>query len=113
MELETQLNEQEQKLLDDYNKMDKLPNKKHIFLLLKENGALLAAMAEDGELTLGHDMTPTDAAKEFWHYVQTHMPSSEETASKQLAAVKAHCYDLMQENKALKQKLSLLCHNNM
>jgi hypothetical protein len=102
---ELELNENEEKLLKVFKATERPSNKKHIFILLKDSGELIASMAEDGELKLGSDVK--EAAKEFWKYVQMFrpVPNHDDVA---LTRVKADCYDLMQENKALKNKMALL-----
>jgi hypothetical protein len=100
-ETNIELNEQEQVLLEQYQKAPRLPNKKHVFVLVKQHGDLIAALAEDGELTLGADIEVKDAATEFWNYVKLYRPS-EQQSNDEITKLKAHCYDLIQENKALK-----------
>lgn len=106
-----ELNEQEQKLLDSYKATPRLPDKKHIFVLLSESGSLIAALAEDGDLTLGKDVTAEEAAKDFWEYIKEYKPSIcslPNSESDQVLRLKAQCFDLMQENKALKAKIATL-----
>jgi len=109
-ENELNLTEQEQGLLDDYKKVQKLPNKKHSVILLKQDGSLVVALAEDGELTLGQDIAVDEAGQAFWNYIQT-CAKAQAKDSLRLTALKSECYDLIQENKALKQKLAThLCN---
>ena len=100
-----ELDDAEKKLFASYCATERPPNKKHIFILTKDSGELIAALAEDGELRLGNDTK--EAAQEFWKYVQMLRPVNCCTAE-ELSRLKADCYDLIQENKALKSKLALM-----
>lgn len=100
-----ELDEAEKKLFASYCATERPPNKRHTFILTKDSGELIAALAEDGELRLGKDTT--EAAKEFWKYVQMFRPVNCCT-NEELLRLKADCYDLMQENKALKSKIALM-----
>ena len=106
-EKELELTEQEQNLFDDYKKIQKLPNKKHTIILLKQDGSILVALAEDGELTLGEGVGVEEAAKAFWNYISS-FAKAESNASSKITTLKSECYDLLQENKALKQKLATI-----
>ena len=101
-----ELDAKEQELLKVYQSTARPSNKKHVFILLKDSGDLIAAMAEDGELRLGVDTT--EAAKEFWKYVEKLRPVENHHDDIAITNLKANCYDLMQENKALKNKIALL-----
>lgn len=104
-ELSKDLTIEEESLLQSYNTAGRPSNKRHIFILLKPSGELIASMDADGELKLGDDTQ--EAAKEFWKYVKTFSPLGN-TDQLEVVKLKAMCFDLMQENKALKTKIALL-----
>jgi len=101
-----ELDDKEKRLFEEYKALERPSDKKHIFILVKDSGELIVALAEDGELRLGADMS--EAAKEFWQYVQKCRPAGVQQEEHTILSLKAQCYDLMQENKALKAKIATM-----
>ena len=101
-----ELDDKEKQLFEEYKALERPSDKKHIFILVKDSGELIVALAEDGELRLGVDVS--EAAKEFWQYVQKCRPTGAQQEEHVILTLKAQCYDLLQENKALKAKIATM-----